>query len=696
MNQLNRTIEQFSLRAALSISVIIALLLPLGYFVISYQYQRGVLDAHSELSAYSVSGIVRSNPVMWRYETLRLSEILERNADDGVAESRSVHDSKLEILASNNVTIPAPRITRSNSIYDAGTIVAHIEVSRSLRPLLQKSALLALLSLALSVLVFNLLYTFPVKTIRKAYLALGESEKKYRSLYESMQESEDRYRALFSQAGEGILIISLEGRILEVNESFCRMHGYSRAEMLSMNIRDLDCLGGVEEMPERTQQMLAGKTAAFEVEHFHKDGHLFSLDVSASLITYDGVSCIQSFHHDTTERKRIAKERSKLEAQLQQAQKMESVGRLAGGVAHDFNTLLTIISGYSELGLSETDPSQPVHSFLTTINNAAEKSTDLTRQLLAFASKQSIMPIVLNLNDAMSGMLKMLQRLIGEDIHIVWQPAPNLWSVKVDPSQIDQILANLCVNARDSIADVGTISIETENFLVDETCFAKHEDKILPGKFVRLTVSDNGCGMDEETQSQIFEPFFTTKGLGKGTGLGLSTVYGIVKQNNGFINVESEPGIGTIFMIYLPCHEDGNNQTLTLNRKESAPRGQETILLVEDEDVILDLGTRILSSLGYTVLQANTPGEAIQLARQHAGRIQLLLTDVVMPEMNGRDLADRLQAEYPDLKCIYMSGYTADVIAHHGVLAEGINFIQKPFSSSNMATKVRNVLDKGR
>jgi PAS domain S-box-containing protein len=387
----------------------------------------------------------------------------------------------------------------------------------------------------------------------------------------------------------------------------------------------------------------------------------------------------------------ISEQRS-LEVQLRQAQKMESVGRLAGGVAHDFNNLLTVILGGAYLALLELDPSQPLHEHITSIKRAAEKSADLTKQLLAFARKQTIMPKALDLNETVENMIKMLQRLIGEDIALHWQPEPNLWPIKADPSQIDQILANLCVNARDSISDIGKITILTGNSTVDEGYRAEHAD-FTPGEYVNISVCDNGCGMDKETRAQIFEPFFTTKGVGLGTGLGLATVYGAVRQNNGFINVYSEPGMGTTFTIYLPRYLENSDQIQAKGQAQTAPRGLETILLVEDELSILKMTTNILTKQGYTVLVANSPAEAVHLAGEQSGKIDLLITDVVMPEMNGKDLANNLQTLYPKLKCLYMSGYTANVIARHGVLDEGMHFIQKPFSLPDLAVKVRKVLD---
>ena len=381
-----------------------------------------------------------------------------------------------------------------------------------------------------------------------------------------------------------------------------------------------------------------------------------------------------------------------LEEQYRQAQKMESVGRLAGGVAHDFNNMLGVILGNADLALRKMDSSQPFHANLLEIEKAAKRSADLTRQLLAFARKQTISPKVLDLNETVAGMLKMLQRLIGEDITLAWVPGIELCSVKIDPGQIDQLLANMCVNARDAINGVGRVTLETQNTSFDEAYCANHAG-FIPGEYVLLAVSDNGCGMDQEIQAKIFDPFFTTKDLGKGTGLGLSTVYGIIRQNNGFINVYSESGQGTTFKIYLPRHFDEANEKQE-EEQVDIHGGHETILLVEDELALLEMTKSMLENLGYQVMAAGTPNNGIELANKHTDGIHLLLTDVVMPEMNGLDLSKRLLTLYPDLKSLFMSGYTADVIARHGILNEGVRFIQKPFSRQDLAATVRKVLDE--
>lgn len=423
-----------------------------------------------------------------------------------------------------------------------------------------------------------------------------------------------------------------------------------------------------------------------------RGAHLFG--VAAPLYDREGIrtGAIEVIR-DVTEFKQTENEKIHLQEQLMQAQKMESIGRLAGGIAHDFNNMLGVILGYTELAQNKLTPSQPLFRNLEEIRKAAQRSADITQQLLAFARKQTVSPKVLDLNETVQGMLKMLRRLIGENIQLDWLPESDLWAICIDPSQLDQILANLCLNSRGAIADIGTISIATGNSTFDAAFCAEHPD-FTPGEYVRLTVRDNGCGMDKETQEHIFEPFFTTKPVGKGTGLGLATVYGAVKQNSGFIQVASAPERGTELTIYLPRYKStASDQVSTEIPEKLCAQGSQTVLLVEDEPAILEMIMLMLDSLGYCVLSADTPGKAIRLAKEHAGEIQLLMTDVVMPEMNGRDLTQNLLPLYPNIKRLFMSGYTADVIAHHGVLETGVCFLQKPFTINQMAVKVREALD---
>ena len=394
---------------------------------------------------------------------------------------------------------------------------------------------------------------------------------------------------------------------------------------------------------------------------------------------------------DITENKKIEAENKELQKKILHAQKMESVGRLAGGVAHDFNNMLCVILGQLDLLMDDMEAGDPLLSALEEIQNAAQRSSDLTRQLLAFARQQPITPKILDLNQVIENMLKILTRLIGEDIDLVWLPGENPGKIKLDPSQVDQILANLCINARDAISGNGKITIETHRVSLDEES-CSHRPGFFPGEFVVLAISDNGCGMDKKTISRLFEPFFTTKKADRGTGLGLATIYGIVKQNKGFINVYSEPGSGTTFRIYFSVYMGDEKATLPKVPQQSISGGTETILLVEDETMILRFCSKMLHNLGYRVFTANSPSQALDLAKIHGHSIDLLITDVIMAQMSGRDLAEILTHDFPDLKTLYISGYTANVIAHHGILNEGIMFLQKPFSTSQLAQKVRQAL----
>ena len=372
---------------------------------------------------------------------------------------------------------------------------------------------------------------------------------------------------------------------------------------------------------------------------------------------------------------------------------MESIGRLAGGVAHDFNNMLTAILGNTEMAQLGVADHSPLRDHLDQIESAARRSADLTRQLLAFARKQTVAPRVVELNAAVEGMLKMLRRLIGEDIELVWRPAPGGPMIRIDPSQLDQIVANLCVNARDAIGGVGRITLETDTVVFDAAQCAHYPDAV-PGDYVLLAIGDNGCGMDAELLAHVFEPFFTTKDAGRGTGLGLATVYGIVRQNDGFIDVTSEPRRGTTFRIYLPRHAETAAPGAKPGPVTLARGGGETILLVEDEPSILLVGRMILERLGYKVLAAATPSDGLRLARAHAGKIDLLLTDVVMPGMNGLDLAKQLRAQYPKLRLVFMSGYTASVLAPDGILPAAVHFVHKPFTTGILAEKIRLALER--
>lgn len=501
----------------------------------------------------------------------------------------------------------------------------------------------------------------------------------------SLCASEEKFRKLFENSPDAIAILSADGLVMDTNRACLEMLGYRKDEIIGTEVVALfadpsDWDGLVKEIEEKSVTKNRVSTCR------KKDGTLITCLASALALRDETgrIIEIQCITRDITEQQN-------LEQQFLQAQKMESVGRLAGGVAHDFNNMLSVIMGRAELLLMGLDQVSPIAKGLTEIQETAQRSVDLTRQLLTFARKQAVLPVVLNMNEKVAGVMNMLRRLIGEDIELVWNPGNNLFQIRMDVSQVDQILANLCVNARDAIDGVGKVTIETRNVSIDQAYSSAHIGST-PGEYLLLTVSDNGCGMDKETMSRIFEPFFTTKESGRGTGLGLATVYGIVRQNGGFIHVYSEPGLGTTFRIYLPRHID----TEALDQTEmSAPallRGDETILIAEDEQGILDITKALLEDLGYTVHTAASAGEAVFLAKTLQEDIHLLITDVIMPEMNGKELSQIIREMKPRIKVLFMSGYTADVIARHGVLDEGVSFLQKPFTVKDLSTKIRAVL----
>lgn len=513
-----------------------------------------------------------------------------------------------------------------------------------------------------------------------------------------LELNEKKLKALLDNSFQLTGLLDAEGQILMANKTAMDFAGVTENDLLGRYFWDAKWW---TYDPERqnfcknaVQRAMKGEPTMMETPIMSSDGNLRLIDFSLKPVfdEHDNVMYMVCEGRDITMHKEAEKEKKSLEIQLHQAQKMEAVGRLAGGVAHDFNNMLNVILGYSEMALDQTDTSQQMFTHLQQIMEAGKRSTEITRQLLAFARRQTIAPKILDLNKTVANMFKMIQRLIGEDICLNWIPATNVYPVKIDPSQVDQILVNLCVNARDAIDGVGKITIETGKVSFDEDHCKSHLG-FVPGDFTLLSVSDDGCGMDKDTLQNIFEPFFTTKGIHRGTGLGLATVYGIVKQNQGFINVYSEPEFGTTFRIYFPRNETSEKRSLERNISAPDVGGSETILLVEDEKMILDMTKMFLKKLGYHVLTAITPKQAIDLAGKHQGRIHLLITDVIMPEMNGNELAKNLLPLYPTLKHLFMSGYTSNIIAHHGVLKKGIHFIQKPFTKKELSVKVREALN---
>ena len=520
-----------------------------------------------------------------------------------------------------------------------------------------------------------------------------QTEERLRASEEALRHSEEKFSKAFQSSPDSLVMSRLDdGRIVEVNEVFVRLTGYSREEAMGRTTLDLGLWGDPGDRERYLTALRGGGGVRDQAAQFRrKVGTLIDGLVSGEIIRLGEELVALTTIRDVTDRKRAEEERSTLEAQLRHSQKMEAIGRLAGGVAHDFNNMLGVILGYADIALRKLSPIDPLRRNMAGIRDAAQRSADLTQRLLAFSRQQVIAPRVIDLNARLMGMERLLQRVIGEDVALEFVLAPDAWPVSMDPSQVDQVLANLAVNARDAMPDGGKLIVETANVSLDAAYCRQHAGA-RPGENVMLAVSDTGTGMDERTRERAFEPFFTTKAEGKGTGFGLATVYGVVKQNDGFIDIHSEPGHGTTVKLYIPRAQADEMAQPAAASNPAPSRGHETVLLVEDQNQLREIAREMLEDLGYTVLVAASPGDALTLCEEHTGEIHLLFTDVVMPNMNGKELAGRVQTLKPGIRTLFTSGYTADTIAHRGVLAAGIWFLEKPFSMDSLARKVREVL----
>ena len=508
-----------------------------------------------------------------------------------------------------------------------------------------------------------------------------------------LRETEERYRLLFEGNPQAMWVYDRESlAFLAVNDAAIFHYGYSREEFLSMTIKDIRASEEASALLDSISDQ-TGVNAAGAWRHRKKDGAIVDVEIISHPLVFGGRNAKLVLANDITDRKRAEDALRETEEQLRQSQKLEGVGQLAGGIAHDFNNLLTVITGFSALAMRGLKPEDPLMSNLEEIQKAGDRAASLTRQLLAFSRKQVLQPKILNLDSVLLEMEKMLRRLIGENIDLRAVFEPDLGSVKADPGQIEQIILNLVVNARDSMPAGGKLTIETDNVYLDEE-YVRNHIGAQSGPHVMLAVSDTGNGMDQKTQARIFEPFFTTKELGKGTGLGLSTVYGIVKQSGGNIWIYSEVGRGTTFKIYLPRVDERAQNYKQVPCVEEVLQGNETILLVEDEEMLRKLAQKTLNMYGYQVLDAANGESAVSLFEQHQSVVDLVLTDVIMPGLSGREVVDRLHQLRPEVRVLFMSGYTDDAIVHQGVLDDAANFIQKPFAPDSLARKVREVLDR--
>jgi len=528
--------------------------------------------------------------------------------------------------------------------------------------------------------------------------SIGEMVSLLQSRLKALQEKETTLTAVLDSVPQDVYWKDAAGRYLGCNKVFAATVGLASPEaIVGRHEQDFPCLHGDATGSHQQHDhdvLRTGLPTIHEMESFTtEDGHVRWLDLTkVPILDAEGKPyAVLGVFEDITERKLAEEERVRLQEQLNQSQKLESIGRLAGGVAHDNNNMLTAILMHAELLRELLGPGSPALRHIQAMEGAAERSTGLIRQLLAFSRKQIIEPKIIDLNELLAGFRASMAPLIGEDVEFVFKPAQDLWKLKMDPTQVDQIVMNLAVNARDAMPTGGTLSIETSNVKIDEQ-YCVENPWAMPGDYVMLSVSDTGVGMSADIQKKIFDPFFTTKEVGKGTGLGLSTVFGIVKQNDGFINVYSEPHLGATFRIYLMRYQGQEGPEVGQGVSEDPHQGKGRILVVEDEEVLRGVIPHILSRLGYTFIMADTPGEAMRICHRPEVEIDLLLTDVVMPGMSGKELWEQFRVVRPATKVIYMSGYTAEVISRQGVLDSGVHFIQKPFSTVELGKKIRSVL----
>jgi two-component system, cell cycle sensor histidine kinase and response regulator CckA len=777
---------------SVSLAFLVALLFPVGYYAISHHHAMGSLEAEAEINASVVTGVINANPDLWQFEHLRLEELLSRRPQSGQAETRRIFDAKGAEVASSGGNLQPPILSRTQQLLDAGHVVGSIEISRSLRPILEHTAIMGLIGLGLGLVVFILL---PFRAISQAELQLRDS---YSFLTRVMESSTN-----------AIMVLNLTGCIEMANEHCADLCGTSRAALYGQSAATFfeDC--SVAKILGELERVASGavKNVRFETELRRPDGTTVPVSCGAASILQEGHVASTVFTLEDIRERKLAAEQLKqakeytenllqaasviivgldstgvvtlmnrtaqevtgysaaeltgrnwyqsvtsaeqpreepgaaagprgtrettesqvvtksgelrtiswrnspiieegrrigtlcfgidvtdhkmVEAQLRQSQKMESIGQLAGGVAHDFNNMLSVILGYAQLCQMEVTQESQLWQYVQEISKAGERSRDMVRQLLAFSRKEIISPRPINLNAHVIATEKTLGRLIGEEITLSFLPATNLWTVKIDPSQVDQILMNLAVNARDAMPGGGRLTLETANVTID-AAFCLYRLDARPGDYSCLTVRDTGTGMDRELVKRIFEPFFTTKEIGRGTGLGLATVYGIVTQNNGFIEVKSEPGRGTDFLIYLPRMIEESEavapeeaQTLT---------GSGTVLVVEDDGMLLSMAAQMLEKIGYRVIRAESPRMALAVCQDDAVAIDLVLSDVVMPGMNGRELAQEIALLRPALKVLFMSGYSSEIVARRGIMELGMNFIQKPFDMEGLNLKIRETL----
>lgn len=655
---------------------IVVIVIPVGYFSLSSQRIAGNLESEAEINAQIISRIISADPDLWRFEQVRLGEYLSLRPRKGHEETRRVLAPNGTIIAESVDALQSPVIVRNVSLFDAGHIVGSLEIGRSLRPLLVRTGLLMLLMAPLGAAVFWVLRVLPVRALRRNKA--------------SLRKERDSLHTYLDVAQVVLVALDLEQRVTLINRKGVEILGVSEQDILSKNWFDHFVPDSSHAASKAVfSSLMAGDSA--RGGYFENPVRTVSggerLIAWHTVVVKDGSGAITgtlSSGEDITERKH-------LEAQLLHAQKMESVGQLAGGIAHDFNNILSAIIGHADLLLMKLTPDDPLRQDVDQILTSSERAARLVQSLLAFSRKQIINPQAIDMNEIIQNVGKLLRRLIGADIELRTRLAKGTICVMADAGQLEQVLMNLATNARDAMPDGGVLTIETGRTGPGYGSIATGSAEE-PAAYALLSLSDTGMGMDDKTKERIFDPFFTTKEVGKGTGLGLSTVYGIIKQHHGDITVYSEPGLGTTFRIYLPLLAAAAGAS-----PEAKPvfpaGGTETMLLAEDDADVRKVTRTMLERAGYTVIEAADGEEALNKFREYQDRIQLVILDVIMPRMNGKTVHDEMRKLRPDIKTLFTSGHTGDVILKKGILEEGMHFLSKPASLTDLLHKVRDVLD---
>ncbi|HEX9019866.1 MAG TPA: ATP-binding protein [Nitrospirota bacterium] len=675
MNKDKQTVRIIASLAAAVIGLVV-IVFPLGYFALSYQHMAGNIETEAEINARIITQIISTNPEMWEFEQVRIQEYLERRPKKRFAETRRVFNRENGLVAESADVLASPVIKRSAKLFDSGADVGRIEVSRSLRPLLVRTGLLALFMLLLGAGAFIILRVLPIRAIQ-----LRE---------ESLKKGRDTAKQYLDVAGVILLVVDAEQRVTMINRKGCEILGVPEQQVLHKNWFDHfipdSTRDAVKKEFSRLMEGGDGQERHFENMVLTSGGDVRTIAWNTIVLRNESGRAVGTLSsgEDITERKR-------LEAQLRHAQKMESIGVLAGGVAHDFNNILTAVIGYANLLQMKIPEDDPLHYDIGQILAASNKATQLVKSLLAYSRKQIIDLKLVDMNSIVLEVTKLLSSLLREDIELRTVLAENALTIKADPGQIEQVMMNLATNARDAMPRGGLLTVETGQKELDAEFITTHGYGV-PGRYALLTVSDTGVGMDKKTKEKIFDPFFTTKEVGKGTGLGLAMTYGIIKQHNGYITVYSEPGEGTTFSIYLPLIQataGGRGE----NGSFAPAGGTETILVAEDDAAVRALTTSALKDAGYAIIEAADGEEAIKKFSEQKDDIHLAILDVIMPKRNGKVVFDAIKKMRPDVKALFISGYTADILQKQLILGSRMYFLSKPVSVSELLTKVREVLD---